>query len=233
MTEVAAGTAAPTGSDLDSGASGNTGSALGAAGTEGKPAGEGAPASALGGAGAEGGEGKPAGGDQGQGGGDNSGGSGEVVITLPEGTNIDDGTLDWFKGVSKESGLTSESASKMATEFAKRQAASTEQAETDQAAAIVSLNDGWVKEMKEDADYGGAKYDATIQSAQSAVMKFGGVPLAKELDRVGMGNHPMLIRAFAKIGASFAEDNSGKPNPNKGNAQQSEEERLRQRYPNS
>jgi hypothetical protein len=52
----------------------------------------------------------------------------------------------------------------------------------------------------------GAFYDERIQQAQVAVKHFGGQGLVDHLNRSGLGNHPELIRAFARIGSMMSED---------------------------
>lgn len=45
-----------------------------------------------------------------------------------------------------------------------------------------------------------------INHAKRAVMEFGGNDFKKHLDASGLGNHPMVIEVFAKVGAAMAED---------------------------
>lgn len=52
----------------------------------------------------------------------------------------------------------------------------------------------------------GAAYDARVEQAKRAVEFAGGPELKQALDQLGLGNHPSLIKAFAKIGSSMSED---------------------------
>ena len=52
----------------------------------------------------------------------------------------------------------------------------------------------------------GAGFEKNLNLAMNAVQTFGGEELKKELDATGLGNHPLLIRAFAKIGEKFSEE---------------------------
>ena len=57
--------------------------------------------------------------------------------------------------------------------------------------------------LKADPDFAGgdqARFDAQLKVAQAAVEHYGGAEFKKFLNETGMGNHPDLIRAFAKIG---------------------------------
>ncbi len=52
----------------------------------------------------------------------------------------------------------------------------------------------------------GAGVHNQIKTAQRAVVQVGGQELIDILETTGMGNHPALIKAFAKVGAVLAED---------------------------
>ena len=59
---------------------------------------------------------------------------------------------------------------------------------------------GWEAEAKKDAEIGGAAFDATVQSALAGLRAFGSPGLTKALNDSGLGSHPEVIRAFAKVG---------------------------------
>ena len=52
----------------------------------------------------------------------------------------------------------------------------------------------------------GDKYDENLDVAQSVVKKFGDEELIKFLDESGIGDSPLMIKLFAKIGGSLIED---------------------------
>jgi hypothetical protein len=133
------------------------------------------------------GDGKPAGAD-------------ELQITLPEGAEVDDATLGEFKKIATEVGLTSENASKLVAWDIARQ--------DERAKAWDKQEAEWAKEIETDPDYGGDKLEATKGYARRALKHFGGGNLALELESRGMGDHPGLIRTFARIGQAMSEDNS-------------------------
>lgn len=56
-------------------------------------------------------------------------------------------------------------------------------------------------------EWGGA-YEKNLTLAQRAVREAGGTELLKYLDDTGLGNHPALVRAFARMGLLMAEDGS-------------------------
>ncbi len=64
----------------------------------------------------------------------------------------------------------------------------------------------WPSEIKADKEFGGANYDATVEAVKRAADQFF-TPAEKQiLNSTGWGNHPMLVRAFARIGRAMAED---------------------------
>jgi hypothetical protein len=64
-----------------------------------------------------------------------------------------------------------------------------------------------VHELKRDW---GASFDRNLDLANRAVRQFGGPDLVRALSAAGLGHHPAVVRAFARVGATLAED-SGLP----------------------
>ncbi len=56
----------------------------------------------------------------------------------------------------------------------------------------------------------GAAFDRHLDLANRAVRQFGGPDLVRALSAAGLGHHPAVVRAFARMGATLAED-SGLP----------------------
>lgn len=54
----------------------------------------------------------------------------------------------------------------------------------------------------------GAAFEAKLQASARAAMQYGGDELMQVLDSSGLGNHPAVIRAFAKMGESLKEGTS-------------------------
>ena len=65
--------------------------------------------------------------------------------------------------------------------------------------------EGWDKEIRQEF---GKAYDERVDLAQRAAAEFGGEPFQQWLDESGMGDHPMMIKMFAKIGQSMMESGS-------------------------
>ena len=62
---------------------------------------------------------------------------------------------------------------------------------------------GWETEFQNDPEFGGANAKATIAEAREVLESFGTAEevarLTKELERTGLGNHPILIKGLAKL----------------------------------
>lgn len=59
---------------------------------------------------------------------------------------------------------------------------------------------GWETEARSDADIGGDKYDASVKAAVKGLTAFGSPGLVEVLNDSGLGSHPEVIKAFAKVG---------------------------------
>jgi len=140
---------------------------------------------------------------------------GKYELTMPEGITVDQELLDALAPDFLAKKMTPREAQALTDKFVKVQ---TDRAEAKNKAWAETVA-GWVTEAKADADMGGAKWDATAKTARTAIDTLGTPELKEYLQATGGGNHPELIRIFAKVGAMITEDNpanggvggSGKP----------------------
>jgi len=128
-------------------------------------------------------------------------------FNLPEGMALDDAALGKFEPVLRDVGLTNEQANKLAGVFAEIRAADLQQSQ----AAFAEQVTGWLGEVKADPDLGGAKFDATVKLAGSAMAAFGTPALREVLNNTGLGNHPELVRLMSRVGAALQEDKTAGP----------------------
>jgi len=190
------------------------------------------------GAGGEGGAGKQGGsgaggapGEQGQPG-KSAGGTTtpqDITLKLPDGFKGGE-ELDGFRAAAKGAGLTSEQAQGMFDLYLKAQGRQVEAMAQRHQADV----EAWKKAVQTDKEMGGARYEGTRAAAQKAISQFGGPELEKLLNDTGLGEHPLLVRFAAKVGAALAEDpgldhGTGTSGPSNSNSL----ERVRQLYPNS
>lgn len=128
---------------------------------------------------------------------------GKYALKMPEGVEVDQALLDELGPEFKELGLTQAQAQKLADKFVAAQQAKAEKQGSDWAATQTK----WVDDAKADKDIGGDKWDSTVSNAQRAIKTLGSPALGEYLNASGGGNHPELIRVFAKVGAMLKEDN--------------------------
>lgn len=119
-------------------------------------------------------------------------------FAIPENMELGDGLVDDVKALAKELGLPQDKAQKIIDMSIERTAKFQEIFEQTRAQ--------WVEDTKADPEIGGAKFDATLEASAKALDAFGSDALNDVLKGSGLGNHPEMIRVFAKIGAAISED---------------------------
>lgn len=115
-------------------------------------------------------------------------------LKAPEGATIDQATMTAFVDLAKEVGIAPEAAQKLVDFQAKQQAAMVE-----------STTKAWLEAAKADPEIGGAAFEASTAKAQEAFGKFATPELKTFLESTGLGNHPEMLRMFARIGKASAE----------------------------
>lgn len=63
----------------------------------------------------------------------------------------------------------------------------------------------WVSDLKADKEFGGEKFNETVESAKRAFHAYAGPELVKLMNDTGYGNHPEVLKMFARIGAGLKE----------------------------
>lgn len=120
-----------------------------------------------------------------------------IVITKPEGFEIDDGVLGVFGKTAQELQLSQKQAQelveKVLPEFANVERRRGEQ---------------WQAEALADKEIGGDKMEQTLQLSKKALDAYADDGLMQLL-RGPIGNHPSLLRMLAKIGRTVSEDGPG------------------------
>lgn len=126
----------------------------------------------------------------------------DVEVKLPDGVEADADLIGKFKPLAKELGLKSEQAQKLVDLYVGALKSGTEKHRASQEQQLKT----WTDQVKADKDIGGANLEANTKAAQAAVRKFGSPALLQFLEATGLGSHPELVRAFAKVGKAMAED---------------------------
>lgn len=127
---------------------------------------------------------------------------GKYKLTMPEGVELDTELADALGGEFKELGLTHAQAQKLTDKYI----ATIEKRETARGENWAKTINGWMDQAKADPEIGGPKWDQTTKDAVRAVNKLGTPALKEYLAATGGGNHPELIRVFAKVGTMIKED---------------------------
>lgn len=65
---------------------------------------------------------------------------------------------------------------------------------------------GWLASSRTDKEVGGDKFVESAELAKRARDRFFGADVARMLDETGLGDHPEILRGFARIGKAIAED---------------------------
>ena len=120
----------------------------------------------------------------------------------PEGYDFGDdpdNELEFYRNATHQLGLTQEQAQNMLELYASVQE---EQNEADNQATADFAVDSQIQLKRE----WGANYDGRLDQAQRAFNQFATPEFISLMDETGLGNHPELVKAFAKIGATMGED---------------------------
>jgi hypothetical protein len=124
-------------------------------------------------------------------------------IKQAEGSLLSKERIDEIAAEAKKLGLSNEVAQRMADREndAIKQYADNAKKELDQ---LVEVE--WPKQVKEDKEIGGDNFKESIESAKRAFKQFGSEEFNKIINESGYGNHPELIRTFARIGKAMSND---------------------------
>lgn len=129
-----------------------------------------------------------------------------IVLKLPEGTSLDQTDLDEVSSFAKANGLNQAQAQAML----EREAAISKQLAADEPARqqeIIKENTSkWLEAAKADKDIGGEKFGQSAESAKRVVDRFASPAMKEIFNKSGFGNHPEVLRMFAKIGKAMAPD---------------------------
>jgi hypothetical protein len=123
-------------------------------------------------------------------------------FTLPDGVSVDAATLEEARGLFAGAKLPQESAQKFVDFYAGKMQALAEAPHR----AWGAMQEQWVGDINRDGEIGGTRLKATIEAAGKAIDAFGSPGLREALNLTGAGNHPEVVRFFARIGRAISED---------------------------
>lgn len=127
-----------------------------------------------------------------------------IELKLPDGLAAADQKqlLETFQSIGTELGLDSAKTQGLLDRYVSLEQTRAKAADD----AFVAQDAKWSAELKADPDIGGPKWNESISHVRRALREFGGTEAANLLHAAGLGNHPVLVRAFAKIGRALADD---------------------------
>lgn len=110
-------------------------------------------------------------------------------------TKHDDELIGEFKNMAHQAGLNPRQAQALLDGYTKFSEARLGKQATEMQAGLDTLKKEW-----------GGAWDNNLSSATRAVKELGGEELSKVLDETGLGNHPVLVKFFAKLGKEITEE---------------------------
>jgi hypothetical protein len=145
------------------------------------------------------GDGPPADAEQAQ---DNAPPADYAPFVLPDGVAIDEATLGEARELFAGAKLPQDTAQAFVDFYAGKIRAVAEEPHR----VWEETQQQWVREISRDQEIGGSRLKATIEAAGKAIDRFGSPGLREVLNFTGAGNHPEVVRFFARIGRAISED---------------------------
>lgn len=155
-----------------------------------------------------------------------------LELKLRDGLTVDKAVLEKATPVLKELGLDSAKASKLVEFYADLQKEQLAGREKELDAKWDAQQESFKKQLREDPEFGGKAYDESLAYAKRALVRGGGDELLAELEQLGAGNLPRLLKAFAHFGKTMAEEDTSKvgAKATTSTAELTDDERLARRY---
>ncbi len=139
--------------------------------------------------------------------------AGEIKLTVPKDAPLTEDHVKSVAEFAKSNGLTQAQAEKVLArdaDSAKAKAAEAktaqEQAKVQQFQQMEKVKADGAKLFQQDADFGGAKYEQSVQDAKATIAKYADPELQKFLGTHPLGSDPLVLRMLARIGANLRED---------------------------
>lgn len=123
-------------------------------------------------------------------------------LKLPEGSLLATETVQKIEEFAKANKLSPEKAQELLV----REDALLKSHVESQLSAHNERVESWRVAASKDKEIGGEAFGQNAELAKRAVEKFGSTELKQMLDVTGFGNHPEVIRVFARIGKAMSED---------------------------
>lgn len=123
-------------------------------------------------------------------------------LKLPDGSKLDAAAVEKVSSFAKENKLSNDQAQAILN----RESDAVSSFSEAQQNALKERREVWKNESMNDKEIGGDNFPKNVELAHRALKHFGGDDLLQELEVTGYGNHPAVVRAFARIGKAMSED---------------------------
>lgn len=123
-------------------------------------------------------------------------------LKIPENSRLSPKSLERIADYAKKQGLTNEKAQGLVELEAQAKA----EFESNQAVELDQLRNAWVSQVKSDQEIGGDNFNQSIEHAKRAIKQFGTDSFIQGLNETGYGDHPEVVRLFARIGKLLGDD---------------------------
>jgi hypothetical protein len=123
-------------------------------------------------------------------------------FTVPEGFKLNDDVKGEFVTLAKSANLSQTAAQSMLDLATKQVQSMVDQ----QRLEMVEQRKDWVKSIKEDSEFGGAKLKETVMRAKRSLKAYGDADLVTFLETTGLGDHPSIIKLLSRVDRVTAED---------------------------
>jgi len=130
------------------------------------------------------------------------------TLTAGEGVELDKAMVEQATPIFKELGLNNAQAQKVVDLYANTVLPEVAQTVQTQTLALLGMADmvDWAKQLKADKEYGGSKVTETLAMCAAGRDRFGTPELRALLETTRLGNHPEIVKFFAKVGKATGED---------------------------
>jgi len=131
----------------------------------------------------------------------------EYTLALPTGAVLEASAIERTTAFAKATGLSPAAAQHALNHANAEVAADRAQQKAAQAEAFKTMaTKTWVEEIRADATFGGEKYLTTVEEVKRAADRFLTDADRVVLNQTGWGNHPLLVKMFARIGQAMKND---------------------------
>ena len=123
-------------------------------------------------------------------------------FTAPEGVQLDQELVTEFTTLAKAKNLSQEAAQEVLNLGAK----AVQKALSAQTERWGEIREGWVNDLKADKEFGGEKFNETVEGAKRALKRFGSDSFTGFLNATGYGDNADFIRLLARVDKATRED---------------------------